>query len=297
MIIPVYNAEKYIEQTLNCIYSQTMKASDIETIMFFDGCTDASIRIAKNWLANNSQNRNVKMIISDNNVGPSIARNTATEHATGEYIHFCDVDDLINQKFYECLYSAAKWANADVAVSCFVNERYPNNSIIFDEQYVITMPQDKINHTLVDTNGYPVRYIIRRKFWNDNKFIFPPDMQYCEDMLIITKMVVKSDKIVVVPNAFYFYKQRATSLLNARGKNKIRNYYWKIAKKSVNDFMDNNDLKPTTYRDKKIKFNLFNLLPIITAKISSDNSYLRFRLLGLIPILKISIKQKRRRYI
>ena len=297
MIIPVHNGARYIEQILNCIYSQTMNAYDIETIMFFDGCTDDSVFVAKNWLANNLQCKNMKIIISDKNIGPSMARNTATEHASGEYIHFCDVDDLINQSFYESLYKAAKWANADVAVSSFVNERYPNNSVIFDEQYVITMPQDKINHTFVDTNGFSTRYIIRRKFWNDNKFVFPPDMQYCEDMLIMVKTVIKSDKIVVVPNAFYFYKQRATSLLNMRGKNKIRNYYWEIAKKSVNDFINDNNLKPAIYRDKKIKFNLFNLLPIITAKISSDNSYLGFRLFGIIPILKISIKPKRRRYI
>lgn len=295
VILPIYNGEKYIEQTLNCIYGQSMSKTDIEVIMFFDKCTDNSIDITKNWMRNNPSVKNIKILISNENVGPSVGRNMAVKHATGEYVHFCDIDDLINFRFYESLYNAAISANADVAISSFVHERYPHDSVIFDEQYVITMPQDKINHTLVDMHGYSTRYIIRRDFWNKNKFEYPPDMKYCEDMLIITKMVVASNKIVVVPDAVYLYKQRSTSLLNARGKSKIRNYYWKIAKRDVANFLEQNNLKPTAYKYKRYKIKLFDIFPIIYAKLSPDGTRVKFRLFGIIPICKISIRQKRYR--
>lgn len=295
VILPIYNGEKYIEQTLNCIYGQSMSKTDIEVIMFFDKCTDNSIDITKNWMQNNPSVKNIKILISNENVGPSVGRNMAVKQATGEYVHFCDIDDLINFRFYESLYKAAISANADVAISSFVHERYPHDSVIFDEQYVITMPQDKINHTLVDMHGYSMRYIIRRDFWNENKFEYPPDMKYCEDMLVITKMLVASNKIVVVPDAVYLYKQRSASLLNARGKNKIRNYYWKIAKRDVADFLEQNNLKPTAYKYKRYKVKLLDIFPIIYAKLSPDGTRVKFRLFGIIPICKISIQQKRYR--
>ncbi len=293
VILPIYNGEKYIEQTLNCIYGQSMSKTDIEVIMFFDKCTDNSLGITKNWMQNNPSVKNIKILVSNENVGPSVGRNMAVNQATGEYIHFCDIDDLINSGFYESLYHAANQANADVAVSCFVHERYPHDSVIFNQQYVITMPQDKINHTLVDIHGYSTRYIIRRSFWNANKFEYPPDMKYCEDMLVITKMLVLSNKIVVVPGAVYLYKRRSTSLLNARGKNKTRNFYWKIAKHDVARFLEQNNLQPTAHKYTRYRFKLFDVLPVITAKLSPDGMRIKFRLFGIIPICKISIRQKR----
>ncbi|MCL8000705.1 glycosyltransferase, partial [Brucella sp. 21LCYQ03] len=88
VIIPAFNAAAYIAQCIENVKYQTYK--DIEVLVIDDGSIDETVTIAKSF--------NVKVISQGNN-GVSAARNTGLKNAVGQYIHFLDVDDLINHCF------------------------------------------------------------------------------------------------------------------------------------------------------------------------------------------------------
>lgn len=87
ILIPVYNAEQYIGQTLDCVFAQTYP--NIEVIVVDDGSTDNSYCIAKQYESNQVK------VLHQNNSGACCARNLAFEHCQGEYIQYLDGDDLL----------------------------------------------------------------------------------------------------------------------------------------------------------------------------------------------------------
>ncbi|MDV7212861.1 glycosyltransferase family 2 protein [Azotobacter beijerinckii] len=91
IIIPVYNVEKYLAECLNSALYQDYE--NVEIIAINDGSTDASLSILEEFHAKH-QNIVIKSI---HNQGPSVARNTGLEIATGEYILFLDSDDFIEK--------------------------------------------------------------------------------------------------------------------------------------------------------------------------------------------------------
>ena len=100
VIIPVYNVDKYLEECLQSVCSQTLK--DIEIICINDGSTDKSGQILKDFAKKDKR----IILIEQENRGVSIARNNGLKAARGEYIGFVDSDDCIDPDFYEKLENA-----------------------------------------------------------------------------------------------------------------------------------------------------------------------------------------------
>ncbi|MDR0823067.1 MAG: glycosyltransferase [Endomicrobium sp.] len=107
VIIPVYNAQKYLRQCLDSIINQPLKS--IEIICVNDGSTDDSLAILDEYTANDSR----IIVINQSNQGAGIARNKGLEIAKGEYIHFVDADDYLVENVYESLYGVAKQNELD----------------------------------------------------------------------------------------------------------------------------------------------------------------------------------------
>ena len=93
VIVPVFNAEKYLKMCLNSLVSQTLK--NIEIICIDDGSTDNSLAILDKF---KSKDDRIK-IIKQKNYGVSIARNNGISEAQGEYIGFVDADDWVDKDF------------------------------------------------------------------------------------------------------------------------------------------------------------------------------------------------------
>lgn len=288
VIIPAYNCEKYIVQTLTCIQTQDFDALEIETIIVLDGCTDNTAEIVKNFTKHHSH-MNIRVITHDVNMGPAVSRNDAIAVARGDYIHFMDADDCINTSFYRRLYDACAHSNADVAVSEFINERYPENSMLFDTELVLTYPQDKLDITRVDMNGYSCRYLISRRFWLKNKFCFPRDIRYCEDMLPMTQMVITAARLVCVPGARYIYKFRTGSMLTTKSTKSQRDSDWHHAKRDVFLCLAQNDLQRGGDAFSRVRYKLFGILPVIIARVNAARTTEKYYLFGILPILKVRL--------
>ena len=116
VIVPIYNAEKYLEQCLDSIVNQTLK--EIEIILINDGSTDGSAEICKKYLADERVSYYHK-----ENEGLAAARDDGMLRATGEYIGFVDSDDWLELNMYEKMYNAARSNDSDVAFcNCIQNE-------------------------------------------------------------------------------------------------------------------------------------------------------------------------------
>ena len=291
VIIPAYNCAGYIRQTLDCIRTQTLPQKDIEIIMFLDGCTDDTAFTIQQYFKDYS-NMNLHVIRAEYQQGVANARNSAVKHAKGEYIHFYDADDVINPDFYKKLYDSAKQVDADVAVASYINERNRHNSVVFDGEFVLSVPQDKINETRVDKCGISSRFIIKRSFWEYNRFSFPMDMIYYSDILTMTKVVYNCNRIVFVPGVTYWYKNRPNSMSAVKKTRKLRWMYYRRARIDTYVFLCQFDVKPTYDKRYNYKWLLFNVFPILTSVADNDMGIEKYKLFGLIPVLKVSNKQK-----
>ncbi len=111
IIVPVYNAEKYIERCINSLRNQTLK--EIEIILVDDSSVDSSLEIC-NKMAN--EDSRIK-VIHKVNEGAGLARNAALEVATGKYIGFADSDDYVETNMFESLYCKAEQHTSDLVMS------------------------------------------------------------------------------------------------------------------------------------------------------------------------------------
>ena len=124
VIVPVYNAEKYIKKCVDSILSQTV--SDIEIILVDDGSTDNSPIICDEYARNNEK---VK-VIHKTNGGAGSARNAGLDVACGEYILFVDGDDYIHPKFIELLLAVLNHYHCKIA-SCHYRFVKPDETVTF----------------------------------------------------------------------------------------------------------------------------------------------------------------------
>ena len=111
IIVPVYNAEKYLERCVNSLRNQTLK--DIEIILIDDSSTDLSLKMCEQMAKKDSRIK----VIHKTNEGAGIARNAALSIATGEYIGFTDSDDFVENDMFETLYEKAKQYNSELVMS------------------------------------------------------------------------------------------------------------------------------------------------------------------------------------
>eukprot|EP01022_Parablepharisma_sp_SALTPOND_P034054 TRINITY_DN90393_c0_g1_i1.p5 TRINITY_DN90393_c0_g1~~TRINITY_DN90393_c0_g1_i1.p5 ORF type:complete len:129 (-),score=15.96 TRINITY_DN90393_c0_g1_i1:41-427(-) len=108
IVIPMYNAEKYIEQCLKSILE--IKNISYEVLVVDDGSTDESATIVKSF-----SDRRLKYIYQENG-GPSKARNRGFDEACGEYVVFFDADDFIDAIEFEKFFENIKSLDIDFAV-------------------------------------------------------------------------------------------------------------------------------------------------------------------------------------
>ncbi|WP_428024383.1 glycosyltransferase family 2 protein [Arcobacter sp.] len=135
VIIPMYNAEKFIEKTILSIINQTLK--EIEIIVVDDASTDQSYNIVKNL--SNIYPKIILIKLNENYGSPSYPRNVGVEHSNGKYITFVDADDTIENVMYDKMYKKAIKDHSDIVI-CGYKEVDENGDILnkkeFDDNFL-----------------------------------------------------------------------------------------------------------------------------------------------------------------
>ena len=155
IIIPIYNAENELRDTLNSIINQTMNVNDIEVIMVDDCSTDNSKNIMDEYC---EKHENFKSIYLKENTGsPSLPRNLGIDEASSEYLMFLDSDDTLANTACEFLYDTITGENVDFVSGCFTDldqnkDIVPNYWLWYQILYISTDNKDKLSYSKFNEN-------------------------------------------------------------------------------------------------------------------------------------------------
>ncbi len=234
VIIPIYNGEKYAKTCLENMLQQSYK--NLEIIVVDDGSTDKTAEIIRDYP--------VKIITHEKNKGLSAARNTGMDAATGEYIHFMDVDDSVNSVFYEKMIKAISETETDIACGSMINEHNRYKTQRFKNQQVYVNTKDKLTATYVGKWGFVWRYLFRLDFLKSRKLRFE-EGRFIEDLPFSVPAVYFANKLVTVPDAEYFYNHSVNSILTNKEKThrKKRHADKKYAKEQILKFAKEHNFK------------------------------------------------------
>jgi len=208
IIVPVYNAERYIAACLDSLVNQTLHSC--EFILVDDGSTDQSRAIIEHFRQKDDRIH----LITQSNQGVSAARNAGLSSATGEYVGFVDADDYIEPDMYERLYEAAKSSSYDVVLSNFESElegtklltTYPfpldrllDRSFIIDEVMPYFLQSDQMNTA--------VNKLYRLELIHEHKVQFPYQVALGEDGLFNMNYFSYAESMVYIDYSGYHYRE------------------------------------------------------------------------------------------
>ena len=219
IIVPVYNAGKYISKTVEAILSQ--KDCELELILVNDGSTDNSKAICEELARTNER---IKFVTGEN-CGPGHARNIGIQTACGKYIGFCDSDDIPSDNMYSALLATLKENGADLAVCDIYSERdgkdmgFPWDDSEFCGKKDISRYVSSMIGNLSDNDttsifwGSAVRCLYRADILKQNNILFPEDISFAEDLVFNLRYLRFCEKISVCKRALYFYTFNKDSIM------------------------------------------------------------------------------------
>lgn len=221
IIVPAYNAEKLLPDTVASVISQSFR--DWELLIVNDGSADSTPLLAQKFAADDNR---IKLINRENG-GLSAARNSGIDAASGEYISFLDADDIWHKDFLSILVKVADESGADISAATFFEFENSSDSMpdysklnvdaiphfLFSavEAYSMVLyqtPPRKFSKRL-DSSAWGKLYV--RKIFDENRFtegIWYEDLDFC------SRVFPSSNKIVFLPIALYGYRQHPASFLH-----------------------------------------------------------------------------------
>lgn len=211
VVVPVYNAEKYLEACLDSILTQTYE--NIEVILVDDGSTDGSLAICDRYSDKDSR---VKVFHYEN-AGAAQARNRGADNSSGQYLAYVDSDDTISEDYIENLYELIIEHDADIAV-CGYKTIYESESLDTVEEPLL-IGEDKVctgvqaMEKLLYQKGLmsvPWGNLAKRDIWN--KVSFPTGTR-AEDVGTMYKFYLAADRVIISEKPMYNYYLRSNNTI------------------------------------------------------------------------------------
>lgn len=214
IIMPVYNAEEFLDETFKSIINQTLK--DIEVICVDDGSTDESLKVLNNL----SEQYDFVKIFSTENQGSGKARNYGISKATGEYIAFLDADDsFLDKVALEKMYMFGHKEDANIVCG---------NLLRIKQDRSIEKGYDpkgaRFSYFIQKDVLEPIEYgipwgfyknIYKRSFITENGIMFP-DLIRGQDPIFLANILTKVDKIYVMNTNLYGYNHSVSGGVNIK---------------------------------------------------------------------------------
>lgn len=244
IIIPVYNAEKYLRQCLDSVVNQTLK--EIEILCINDGSTDSSLDILNEYA---EQDKRIK-VFSQKNSGPATARNVGLDNATGDYLWFIDADDWCELNACEYLYKEIQnFSEIDYVhfgTNIFDNQKKITNK---DAYYNLTIVPEKFINTVIselNEKNISILYnlpnelwskLFRKKFISKNKIRFNDELKNGDDALFSSLAFLKAKSRIYKKECLYNYRIFVDDSICNLMRNKkctFYNYPLKIGKNIIN---------------------------------------------------------------
>lgn len=220
VIIPVYNAESYLEKCLQCLQEQTYR--QLEILLIDDGSTDRSIDLCMAYAAKDNRIR----VIHQDNRGVGAARNAGISAATGDYLAFIDADDYVANDFFEHLHQDAVQQQADI-VCCNLTELL-NGEVV----QLLSLPLVRASRRVTDLPSvYGDITGNQEAYWScatcklirtaiAKKYQFPP-LKYGEDQIYFFDLLKSKPVIYLDAYCGYYYIRNSASATMQQGSGSI----------------------------------------------------------------------------
>lgn len=201
IIMPVYNAEKYLTDTINSVLNQTYK--DFELIAVNDGSTDQSLNILSRF------NDERIIVIDKENTGVSDTRNVGINVANGEYVCFLDADDSYSPEYLERLFATSVENEADMVVCNYVPFRREakfqvEKSVPVNVQSIDTLVQAGV---LTSACTKLIKLLTLYKY----EIKFDKNMSFGEDLFFCWKAYLASNRVFFIDEPLYGYRMTTES--------------------------------------------------------------------------------------
>lgn len=213
VIMPIYNSEKFLKNTIQSVLDQTFV--DFELILVNDGSTDSSLDIC-----NSFDDSRIK-IFTISNAGVSSARNFGLSRCFFERCCFIDSDDLYDKYYLETL---MQYVSYDL-VSCGIEYRksskikHLNVSLNYDsKEEIATNMIEIINKGVINS---PVTKLYKTKIIKDNQLEFNTKMRIGEDYNFNFRYLEKCNSFKCIPDSLYIYQVRLNSLSSRKFENTL----------------------------------------------------------------------------
>ena len=198
VIVPAYNAEKTIRQSLDSILAQTRPVDEL--IVINDGSTDGTEKILQEYRDAYPDCFRFRMV---ENGGQGRARNIGFDLSSGDWIGYVDSDDWIDPEMYERLIAAAEREHADLAL-CEVLAHFPDGSTAREYIYRETRA--------MAAAGFANNKLFRRSLIENVRF--PEEKLWYEDAEFTAIAIHRAGKIAHLPDPLYHYRRGLPSTMN-----------------------------------------------------------------------------------
>ena len=241
VIMPVYNAEKYLNEAIESILKQTY--TDFELLLINDQSTDNSKAICEEY-----SKKDNRIILLENNSeihGPGPTRNIGLDNVTGEFIYFMDADDWIDECLLKCAVKRMQETNADIVQFGVIYERNDGKSsgqYFWRGKKLLTkeeLKKDFLNIWKENRNSLWI-YLFRREKVKSIRF---ENIIIGEDISYIMDALCNAEKIAYIPKALYHYRYVENSTSHRWIENTIecREIIWNHQRDFLNSFQGEHD--------------------------------------------------------
>jgi glycosyltransferase involved in cell wall biosynthesis len=206
VIIPVYNAEKYLARCVESVLGQTHR--EIELILVDDGSRDGSGAICDEFAARDARVR----VIHKRNAGVSAARNDALSVARGEFIAFCDNDDFYAPAMLERLLRMCVENDCDIAQCGILKGTAESIPTPAPQPVEVLTGHEMLENFYTRASIYVWDKLYRREVWNDVRF--PVGSYTDEDQLVAHHLLGAARRIASTPEVLYYHYIHPESVMN-----------------------------------------------------------------------------------
>ncbi len=218
VIIPVYNVEKYLEECINSVLSQTYE--NYEIILVDDGSTDSSGKICDEY----AEKYEKITVIHKENGGPSETRNMGLRASKGEFVYFLDSDDYLVAEAFEKLIRTATEEKADIVFFDALSFADFENSFNVKQGY-LRKNKYKANtgySVLTELNknkdfhcSIPLLFI-QRAFLCESGLLINENIYCSEDMLFTYQLFCMAERVTQCPEVLYYRRYRKSSIVTSK---------------------------------------------------------------------------------
>ena len=246
VIVPAYNAEKYLEACLDSICEQTYPV--LEILVVDDGSRDLTASIIRSRA---EQDARIIPYYNENH-GVSYSRNFGLEHCTGEYVTFVDADDLVAPDFIAQMIHDLEEADADIAVigvaksKLFEPEMFTNGVTSTYEE------SEMLKQVFGAFEGFVCNKLYRKSLLQTKSIRLEQSIAVCEDMLFNVIYLLNCKKAVYNCGQKYFYRQIENS-----ASNRLDNPKWFDAMKAYQQIIRLVKDYPVVYRLAAFQYAMF----------------------------------------